>query len=131
MNMLKVLVLSLDEARNQLADFFVALLEDEDARRELVMSGRSHIPAVGSLDASEVAKELGEVDIIGERLLNEHSEADAVFVQTDEYAYEEIAKRSDSKADNSRSGEPDCSTVANSTTATRSAPTDPFNWETN
>ena len=113
MNTLKVLVLSLEEARNQLADFFMALLEDEDARRELVMGGRTHIPAVGSLDASEVAKELGEVDIIGERLLNEHPEADAVLVQTGEYAYEEIARRSDSKADNPHSGEPDCSSVTN------------------
>ncbi|MGO9110432.1 MAG: hypothetical protein ACLP9L_14510 [Thermoguttaceae bacterium] len=111
MNTLKVLVLSLEEARNQLADFFMALLEDEDARRELVMGGRNYIPAVGSLDASDVAKELGEVDIIGERLLDEHPEADAVFVQTDEYAYEEIAKRSDSKADNPHSSEPACSTV--------------------
>ncbi len=113
MNTLKVLVLSVDEAREQLADFFMALLEDEDARRELVMGGRNHIPAVGSLDASDVAKELGEVDIIGERLLNEHAEADAVLVQTGEYAYEEIAKRSDSRAGNPHSSESACSTVMN------------------
>ena len=91
----KTIIVTMDEAKEALVQFFADVLADRAAIVENLREGKIPIPhdldEIVS-DPFKIAEQYGEL-CLGEELLKSNPDADVVFVQTGEWTYEFAADK--------------------------------------
>ena len=87
-----VCVLSVDEAREGLVQFFADVLADRANMVDLLQAGELHesIPSLHELSPEKIADLYGEL-CVGDKFMDEHPEYDLMMVQIDDCRYEMVA----------------------------------------
>ncbi len=92
MKLQKVLILSLDEAKEALVQFWADVLADRASVVELLQQGKLDIPDFAEMEAAEVANQYGDL-CLGDKLLEQDESVDLVVVQVGDWTYECAADR--------------------------------------
>ena len=87
MNTNKVLILTLEEAKESLVQFWADVLADRANTVEQLREGKLSIPDIADYNASQIADQYGEL-CLGEKLLEQDESLDLVLVQTGDFTYE-------------------------------------------
>jgi hypothetical protein len=92
MDMTTVLVLSLDEAREALIQFWADLLADRPRVVELLHAGKLVVPNLANAPAAEITSQYGELGL-GKNLLTQDQRLSAVLIQVSDVAFVCVADR--------------------------------------
>ena len=83
----KVLIVTVDEAKEALVQFWADVLADRAHVVELLQEGKLDIPRLAEMDAAEIASQYSDL-CLGDKLLKDDASADLVVVQVGEWSYE-------------------------------------------
>ena len=101
MKIVEVMVLTAEEARQQLAEFLADYLAgDRDNLLELIGEGRLNktVPNLPELTDSELARNYAEFEFLGDQHLNANPNVSKVLIPTAEYEWYCVADRKDKPA---------------------------------
>ncbi len=88
----KVVILTNDEAKEALVQFWANVLADREAVVEQLREGKLNVPLHHFDDPNQIAEDYAEL-CIGEKLLEDDPSLDLVIVQKGEYSYKFAAQR--------------------------------------
>jgi hypothetical protein len=105
MKIVEVVVLTVEEARSELARFFADFLtDDRDNLLEMISQGRLNktVPNLPELTDSELARNYAEFEFLGDRYLNANPNVAKVLIPIAEYEWYCVADRKDQPAKTTR-----------------------------
>ena len=92
MKLQSVLIVTLDEAKEALIQFWADVLADRPNVVELLHEGKLDIPNIAAMDAEKVANQYGDL-CLGDKLLERDRNVDLVVIRVGEWTYECAADR--------------------------------------
>jgi hypothetical protein len=101
MQIVEVVVLTVEEARKELAQFLADVLaDDRDNLLELISEGRLNkmVPNLPELTDAELARNYAEFEFLGDQYLNANPNVSKVLIPTGEYEWYCVADRKDQPA---------------------------------